>query len=103
MNRASVRVDAEFGRPVHRYSDVGVDLNAGGGILDLGLILDQVSRTSQTHADPHTPCAVLFLAPAHACRLLIGTCNPMLCPIHASRPMGGCCGWLLWVVAMGGC
>ena len=29
--------------------------------------------------------------------MVIGACNPMLCPIH------GCYGWLLWGVAMGGC
>ena len=33
--------------------------------------------------------------------MLIGACNPMLCPIP--RLQQDRYGWLLWVVAMGGC
>ena len=47
-------------------------------------------------------CALLS---AHVWRALIRACNPMLRPCHVSNmtAMGGFYGWLLWVVAMGGC
>ena len=44
-------------------------------------------RVSQLYATPYvdtfTPCAVLYLV---AGWMLIGACNPVLCPIHVFRP-----------------
>ena len=54
---------------------------------------DHFARVSQPpYANPITR-RVTPLPSAYAYLMLIGACNPM----------GGCYGWLLWVVAMGGC
>ena len=42
-----------------------------------------------------------WLVGAFAHRMLIGACNSMACPIP--RLQQDRYGWLLWVVAMGGC
>ena len=61
------------------------------------MIWDHFARVSQrllcfTALDPHSPRAALRSVPI-LCGMLIGACDSM----------GGCYGWLLWVVAMGGC
>ena len=37
--------------------------------------------------------------------MVLDACNPMVCLIHVFNrtAMGGCYGWLLWVVADGAC
>ena len=53
---------------------------------------------SHRHVTPHAPCDMLYLVlSAHTWLMLIGACDPMLCPIAIQ--MGGCYAWLLWVVA----
>ena len=61
-----------------------------------------------THFPSSMPSHTRRMVPipgVHAQRVLIGACNPMLGPIPVFNrtAMGGCYGWLLWVVAMGGC
>ena len=44
------------------------------------------SLICQLHATPHAPCDMLYrLRNAHACQMLIGAGNPMLCLIHVFR------------------
>ena len=57
------------------------------------IILDHFSRISQHHAASQTPCDVRYVQVVRAYWMLTRACNPM----------GGGYGWLLWVVAMGGC
>ena len=46
--------------------------------------LDHFTGISQGHVVLHTPCGAVYLA--HACRMLIGACNPTFWLFHASTP-----------------
>ena len=59
-------------------------------ILDFGFDLDHVSRTFQRQAAPAPPCAGPFLSFYHVEPMLIGACNPPVCPIFAGLIGHGC-------------
>ena len=65
---------------------------------------DHFSRFRRRFTTPHAPCDMLYLAPV-LYWMLTGACNLTVRPIHVLNrtAMGGCYGWLLLVVAMGGC
>ena len=51
----------------------------------LGLDCVQFPRASQLHTAPHMPCVRHVRLSARGCRMLMGACNPVLCPIHVFR------------------
>ena len=53
--------------------------------LDFGLISNVSLAPLELHAGPHTTRACSLLS-SHVYRMLIGACNPLLCPIHVIRP-----------------
>ena len=68
-------MDITTGRGPPSHTSLFININ-----IISGPFLAHFSRISQRHAAPHAPYAV-HLSP-HAYRMLIGACNPMLCPIH---------------------
>ena len=94
---------ANLGRQGPRRAPARVGVPAAVGNLDLGsiLVISHVCHSTMPVRTRHgvlNPVGMLR-------RMLIGACDPMLRPIHVSNwtAMGGCYGWLLWMVAMGGC